>query len=361
MNSEYDGIDDGRRTLLKTIAAGAAVGGAAAAGARPVAAQATDLSGWFKNTGNAGEVTDMTGQSEVTVEVGTDGNGSAFGFGPAVVRVDPGTTVVWEWTGEGGQHNVVADDGSFESEMLSEAGATFEHAFESAGVAKYYCAPHEMMGMKGAVVVGDAEVSLGGGSGGTAAPGGSGGNGTASGGSGAAGAASVDPDYGDWFANVGNFEGTVDRTGEDEVRIEVGAEGNGGPFAFSPAAVHVDPGTTVVWEWNGEGGGHNVYSDDPGFESPTHSEAGSTYALKFEGQGVCEYACAPHEAMGMKGAVVVGEPGAAGGGGIVGLETALWGLAGAIVAAPFVASQVVANRRRDDEDRPGGRPGNPAD
>jgi halocyanin-like protein len=176
MNSEYDGIDDERRTLLKTIAAGATVGGAAAAGVGPAAAQSTDLSGFFSNTGNAGEVTDKTGQDEVTVEVGTDGNGSAFGFGPAVVRVDPGTNVVWEWTGKGGQHNVVADDGSFESEYYSSSGDTFEHAFESAGVTKYYCAPHEMMGMKGAVVVGDTQVSLGG-SGGTAAPGGESGSG----------------------------------------------------------------------------------------------------------------------------------------------------------------------------------------
>jgi halocyanin-like protein len=161
---------------------------------------------------------------------------------------------------------------------------------------------------------------------------------------------------------VSNFDGTVDRTGADEVRIEVGAEGNGSSLAFSPAAVHVDPGTTVVWEWTGDGGGgHNVYSDDPAFESPTQSEAGATYGLEFDGEGVCRYACAPHEGAGMKGAVVVGEPSAAGGGGIVDIETVLWGLAGSIVAAPFIASQIVANRRRDDEERPGGRPGNPAD
>jgi len=359
MNSDCDGIDDGRRAFMKTLAIGATAGGLAAAGARPAAA-ATDLSGWFQNTANATEVVDETGQSEVTVEVGTDGNGAAFGYGPAVVRVDPGTTVVWEWTGEGSPHNVVADDGGFESEMISDAGATFEHVFESAGVTKYYCGPHKTMGMKGAVVVGDAEVTLpGGGSAGTDAPGGAneGGNGTAGGG---AGTASVSPDYGDWFDNVGNFDGTVDRTGEDEVRIEVGAEGNGSSLAFSPPAVHVDPGTTVVWEWTGQGGGHNVYSEAPAFESPTKSEEGATYALEFEGEGVCKYACAPHEGAGMKGAVVVGNPAAGGGGGLLDLETALWGLAGAIVAAPFVASEVVARRRRKDE-QSGGRPGHPAD
>ncbi|PSP49693.1 hypothetical protein BRC67_10540, partial [Halobacteriales archaeon QH_3_68_24] len=37
-------------------------------------AQPTDLSEWFADTDNAAEVTDRTGQSEVTVYVGTDGN-----------------------------------------------------------------------------------------------------------------------------------------------------------------------------------------------------------------------------------------------------------------------------------------------
>jgi hypothetical protein len=49
--------------------------------------------------------------------------------------------------------------------------------------------------------------------------------------------------------------------------------------------------------------------------------------------------------MGMKGAIVVGEP--VQGGGIDWLKTGLVGLAGAIVAAPFAASQVAAERRED--------------
>ena len=49
-------------------------------------------------------------------------------------------------------------------------------------------------------------------------------------------------DYGGWFEDVPNFEGTADRTGEDEVTVTVGA---GGDLVFDPPAVHVDPGTTV--------------------------------------------------------------------------------------------------------------------
>ena len=49
-----------------------------------------------------------------------------------------------------------------------------------------------------------------------------------------------------WFEGVSNYDGVVDETGSSEVTVEVGAEGNDGAFAFGPAAVRVDPGTTVV-------------------------------------------------------------------------------------------------------------------
>jgi halocyanin-like protein len=111
--SPHDQIDAGRRRALRTIATGATVGALATvagpAGTAAAQSDSTDLSEWFANTGNADAVTDRTGESAVTVRVGTDGNGAGFGFGPAVVRVDPGTTVTWEWTGEGGQHDVVAE------------------------------------------------------------------------------------------------------------------------------------------------------------------------------------------------------------------------------------------------------------
>ncbi|WP_436930066.1 halocyanin domain-containing protein [Halosimplex halobium] len=365
--STDDGIDEGRRTVMKTLAIGATVGGLGAAGARPAAAQSTDLTDWFSNVSNADGVVDETGESEVTVEVGVQGNNGAFAFGPAAVRVDPGTKVVWKWTGEGTPHNVVAEDGSYESEMISEAGATFSHTFESEGVSKYACVPHKAMGMKGAVIVGDTDVTVASGSSTATASGGSGaGNETSGSGSGSGsggGGEFTEPDYDGWFEGVGNYDGTVDMTGQDEVTIEVGVEGNSGPFGFGPAAVRVDPGTTVVWEWTGKGGQHNVVGETHDFQSPMQGSAGDTYALELDGEGVVKYYCSPHEAAGMKGAVVVGNPaGASGSGaGIDLFETSLWGLAGAIVAAPFVASQVVANRRKDDDDDRRRGPRQPAD
>jgi halocyanin-like protein len=96
----------------------------------------------------------MRGQDEVTVEVGVDANGGAFGFGPAAVHVDNGATVRWEWTGNGGQHNVVSQDGAFESDLFTESGVHFERTFDEDGIYNYYCAPHQSLNMKGSVVVG---------------------------------------------------------------------------------------------------------------------------------------------------------------------------------------------------------------
>jgi halocyanin-like protein len=93
----------------------------------------------------------MTGEDSVTVEVGAGDNG--FAFDPAAIRVDSGTTVTWEWTGEGGQHNVVDEDGKFESDLMGEEGATFEYTFENAGNTRYFCRPHKASGMKGGVIV----------------------------------------------------------------------------------------------------------------------------------------------------------------------------------------------------------------
>ncbi|PSP86716.1 halocyanin domain-containing protein [Halobacteriales archaeon QS_4_66_20] len=107
-----------------------------------------------------GSLEDMTGEDEATVEVGAGSDGLAFS--PAAIQVDSGTTVTWEWTGEGGAHNVVHEDGEFESDLQEEDGATFEHTFEEEGNFLYYCNPHRSQGMKGAVVVG----SGGGGTGG---------------------------------------------------------------------------------------------------------------------------------------------------------------------------------------------------
>jgi halocyanin-like protein len=165
-----------RRDFLRT-AGGASVAAAAATGSAAAQEEGggegggnvqPDWGGYLD--GVDGGYQDLRGQSEVTVDVGASGNGGALAFAPAGIWVDPGTTVVWEWTGEGGGHNVIAEEGpaSLDSGApVAEAGTTFEHTFSEgeAGITKYYCSPHQSLGMLGAVAVGGdvPTVSAGGG------------------------------------------------------------------------------------------------------------------------------------------------------------------------------------------------------
>ncbi len=111
-----------------------------------------------------------------------------------------------------------------------------------------------------------------------------------------------EPDYGDHFDGVDNYEGTIDATGSDRVDVAVGSEDG---LAYTPAAVAVSSGTTVVWEWTGDGGAHDVAAEDGSFQSENVDDEGFTFEHTFEEEGVFPYVCTPHEAVGMKGAVVV--------------------------------------------------------
>ncbi|WP_297889371.1 halocyanin domain-containing protein [uncultured Halorubrum sp.] len=105
-----------------------------------------------------GTIMDFTGQDEVTVEVGAGDVG--FAFSPAAIRIDSSTTVVWEWTGNGGAHNVASVEGSesdFDSgDSVSEEGHTFEQSFDNTGIQLYQCTPHQANGMLGAIEVVEA-------------------------------------------------------------------------------------------------------------------------------------------------------------------------------------------------------------
>ena len=103
-----------------------------------------------------GSITDATGESQVYIDVGA-GNGLAYD--PAAVRIDAGTTVVWEWTGQGGSHDVAStrdSDASFQSDLMSADGETFEHTFDDPGIQLYVCTPHRGQGMLGAIEVVDS-------------------------------------------------------------------------------------------------------------------------------------------------------------------------------------------------------------
>lgn len=108
-----------------------------------------------------GEIGTPTDAAEVKMVTENEENH----FEPHVVRVNKGGTVTW--TLDSGSHSTTAyhpdndqpqliPDGaaSWDSGILSEAGATFEQTFETEGVYHYYCTPHETQGMLGSVIVG---------------------------------------------------------------------------------------------------------------------------------------------------------------------------------------------------------------
>lgn len=103
-----------------------------------------------------GDVTDLTGDDTVTIDVGAGDEGLAFG--PPAFRIDAGTTVVWEWTGEGGEHNVVPATGSDfddfgDDETVDAADHSIEDTFDESGVGLYLCEPHRAVGMHGGFIV----------------------------------------------------------------------------------------------------------------------------------------------------------------------------------------------------------------
>jgi halocyanin-like protein len=135
----------------------------------------------------------------------------------------------------------------------------------------------------------------------------SGGNASGGNESGGGGGGGGPVDYG--LSGANGYEGPgsgTDATGQSEVTIQVGA-GSGG-LAFAPAAVHVDPGTTITWEWTGEGGSHNVAatSDNADFESSIQSSGTFEWQVPDDLSGIVEYQCDPHSGQGMLGAIAVG-------------------------------------------------------
>ena len=149
----------------------------------------------------------------------------------------------------------------------------------------------------------------------------------------------IDPsaEVDEYLSDANLYDGTVsDRGSESTIEINVGAGENG--LAFDPPAVRVSPNTEITWTWTGEGGAHNVVSEPTDGnqnqnESEQHSEnesedesgdhghseqttlnsgdpedgADITYTETLSEPATVLYHCHPHEASGMKGAVIVSE------------------------------------------------------
>ena len=136
-----------------------------------------DYGDWFAETPTASgmsgvvETENLLRRDAVTVRVGGPGGydseagewETAIVYDTPAVRVTPDTTVRWRWVPGAGEHSVVAEDGSFESDLVAVEAAdspeqqedehVFEHTFEEPGIHRYACERHRDEGMRGAVVV----------------------------------------------------------------------------------------------------------------------------------------------------------------------------------------------------------------
>ena len=107
----------------------------------------------------------------------------------------------------------------------------------------------------------------------------------------------------------------VDETDDVTCDVTIGISSDG--YGFSPAAVTIDVGQTVCWQWTDAGMGHNVKEVD-GMKSTTYVDGGvysGTAATTvdfhhtFTEDTIFYYACEPHISMDMFGKVTVGDGG----------------------------------------------------
>ena len=104
----------------------------------------------------------------------------------------------------------------------------------------------------------------------------------------------------DHLADANNYDGSfTDMTGEDEVTVTV-TDANGN--SFDPAAIEIDAGTTVVWEWVDDG--HSVTHVGGDFDSDIQN-TGYEFEHTFDDAGDYAYECIPHATQGHLGGVRV--------------------------------------------------------
>ena len=108
---------------------------------------------------------------------------------------------------------------------------------------------------------------------------------------------------------------------QDGEVVEVRMVTEGSSFYFDPVGLAIEPGTTVRFINASGMHGTSSYSDDngkpqripdgaEGWASPIFNEEGATFDVTFTEEGVYDYFCPPHEALGMVGRIVVGDPAA---------------------------------------------------
>ncbi|WP_281195081.1 halocyanin domain-containing protein [Halorubrum sp. F4] len=112
---------------------------------------ASERAAWLDDANGYNGVADRTGRETVRVAVGPES--ATLAFVPTAVRIDPGTTIRWEWGPDDTEHNVVGVDTEFESELTATADHAFSREFDEPGTVRYHCRPHRGLDMVGAIIV----------------------------------------------------------------------------------------------------------------------------------------------------------------------------------------------------------------
>ncbi|PSP27187.1 hypothetical protein BRC65_07275 [Halobacteriales archaeon QH_2_65_14] len=143
-------MDRRRFLLLSGVAAATATAGCLGDDDTPADPEYGD---WFDNVPHFEGFEDVTDREEITVLVGAGEYG--FLYEPPAITVVPGTRVRFEWTGEGGAHEVSERDDEWSNPggLTESADHTWERPFEEPGTHLYKCWPHRANGMKGGVFV----------------------------------------------------------------------------------------------------------------------------------------------------------------------------------------------------------------
>lgn len=105
---------------------------------------------------------------------------------------------------------------------------------------------------------------------------------------------------------------------EGEV-VEIRMVTEGGAFYFDPIGVRVEPGTTLRFVASTAGHNTVAYAAANGlaeripggaeaWASPILTDIGATFDVVLTEEGVYDFLCTPHEALGMVGRIVVGDP-----------------------------------------------------
>lgn len=110
----------------------------------------------------------------------------------------------------------------------------------------------------------------------------------------------------------------------DVVEVRMRSDPDGAHVGFDPVGLLIRPGQTVRWvleanvhtttAYHPDNGGHclRIPAAARPWDSGYLTEPGSRFEMTFTVEGTYDYFCAPHEAAGMVGRIIVGRPGGPG-------------------------------------------------